>query len=442
MKKPTGLQTYWPTNLIMKPSVKKLKNGMTVLLEPVPGAPSMTIFAYCRVGSRYETGKINGASHFIEHLMFKGTKRRPNAQILSQELDRFGANFNAMTSKDYTGYYIKIDAHEAASAVDLLHDMLFHSKFDPKEIERERGVIIEEINMYEDNPKMRIDYLLESALFPNSTLGWDVAGPRRVIRSISRQDLVTYRDAYYIPERFTIVLAGKLPSNAVKLLASTFGKVKSSNKRGDEEFKRFRPLRAIKDPLAAEEKKTEQTQVGIGFYGYPYGHEHEPAAALCSIILGGYMSSRLFVQVRERKGLCYSISAAHEPLEDTGIFSIYAGLDRRRLPLAIRTIISEFKKVMKNDVTAAELRRAKDHIRGKLALAFEDSSFRASWYGKQWMFRGTTKTPKERMAELDAVTRADVVRVAKAMFYPETMARAVIGPNAGRGTLDKIFKWE
>ncbi len=426
----------------MKPAIKKLKNGITVVLDPVSGAESMTIFVYCRVGSRYETKAINGASHFIEHLMFKGTKRRPSTQDLSQELDQFGANYNALTVKDYTGYYIKIDARKSADAIDLLHDMLFHSKYDPKEVERERGVIIEEINMYRDNPSMRIEDILEAALFPNSTLGWDIGGPRKVIRKVSRKQLLSYRDAFYIPDRLTIALAGKVPARALKLLEDTFGKVRAPKKRKDADFKRFCPLREIKEPLAAEEKKTEQTQVGIGFYGYPYGHEDEPAAALTSMILGGFMSSRLFIQVRERKGLCYTIASMHQPLEDTGIFSIYAGLDRKRLPLAIRTIISELRKVATKGVTASELKRAKDHIRGKLALAFEDSSFRASWYGKQWMFRQTLKTPEERMAELDAVTRADITRVAQAMFRKETMARAVIGPNARRGTLDKIFKWE
>jgi predicted Zn-dependent peptidase len=423
----------------MKPTVKKLKNGISVILSPQKGAQSMTVFVFCRVGSRYETREINGASHFIEHLMFKGTKRRPNTRVLSRELDQYGANFNAMTSKDFTGYYVKIDAKHGALAVDLLHDMLFHSIYDPKEIKRERGVIIEEINMYEDNPKMHIEDILEEVLFPGSTLGWNIAGPRKVIRDITRKQLLDYRDRYYIPSRLTIALAGNVPANAMELLESTFGKVKQPSRPADAEFKPFCASHPLKHPLAIQEKATEQTQVGMAFYGYPWTHPDVHAAKILSTILGGSMSSRLFIQVRERKGLCYAISSFHQPLEDTGLFGIYAGLDRKRLKEAVTTILGEVKKVRTSGVTAEELRRAKDHLRGRITLAFEDSSFQTDWYGKQWMFTGAFDTPEERMKRLDRVTRADVKRVASDLFRRGAMASAVIGPGLKKGTLEKFF---
>ena len=301
----------------MKPTPKKLKNGMPVLIVPQKGAESMTLLVLCRVGSRYETKDINGASHFIEHLMFKGTKKRPNTQVISRELDRYGSEYNAYTDKDMTGYYIKMDADKTKLAVDMLHDMIFHSKYAPKEMERERGVIIEEINMYEDNPRMHIDDLLEEALFPNSTLGWNIAGPREVIKTVPREKLIRYRDAYYIPGRMTVVVAGKIVPGIMPLLQKTFGSVKRPS-GNDAAFDPFCAPAKLRDPVSYQEKNTEQVQLGIAFHGLPFGHADLAAAGLLGTILGGTMSSRLFIAVRERRGLAYSIRATAAAYADTG----------------------------------------------------------------------------------------------------------------------------
>lgn len=425
----------------MKPQLKKLKNGIPLIVIPQKGAESMTLFVFCRVGSRYETKSINGASHFIEHLMFKGTKRRPDTQTISRTLDRYGAEYNAMTSKDFTGYYVKMDAAQTPLAIDLLHDMLFHSHYDAKEMDRERGVIVEEINMYEDNPRMHIEDLLEEALFPGSTLGWNIAGPREVIKTVSRDELIAYRDAYYVPGRLTIALSGKIHPKALGLLEKTFGRVKTPKPTADHAFKPFTVPEKLAEPLAFQEKKTEQVQLGMAFHGLPLGHKDGPAVSLLASILGGSMSSRLFIQVRERRGLCYSISASHQPMEDTGVFSVMAGLEKARFPEAVKTILAELKKTTTTSVTAEELRRAKDHIRGKITLAFEDSSFQADWYGKQWMFQQKIESPEQRLRKFEQVTAADIKRVAKVIFRPEHMAQAVIGPFASKKELAKMFVW-
>lgn len=425
----------------MKPTLKRLKNDLPVILVPQKGAESMTLFVFCRVGSRYEREEINGASHFIEHLMFKGTKRRPTTRMISRVLDRYGAEYNAMTSKDYTGYYVKMDASHTPLAVDLLHDMLFHSHYKAAEMNRERGVILEEINMYEDNPQMHIEDLIEEALFPDSTLGWNIAGPREVIRKVTRKQLIDYRDAYYIPSRLTVVVAGNVPVNMMSLLEKTFGKVKQPTTPVDKPFVPFDAPERLAQPLALQEKQTEQVQLAIAFHGLGLGHEDLPAASLLGTILGGSMSSRLFEQVRERRGLCYSIRASHQPLEDTGIFSVAAGLDRSRMEEAVKTVFKELEKVRKSVVTAEELRRAKDHIRGKLTLAFEDSAFQADYYGRQWMFRGTLDTPEQRLSKLERVTASDIKRVARQILQPSHMASAVIGPFAKKAALAKMFDW-
>lgn len=424
-----------------KPTLRHLKNGMSAILVPQKGATSMTIFVMTKVGSRYETREINGASHFIEHLMFKGTKKYATTEILTRTLDQFGAEYNAFTGKDLTAYYIKMDAAKTPLAIDLLHEMLFKSKYEQKEIDRERGVIIEEINMYEDNPRMHLDDLLEEALFPDSTLGWNIAGPREVIKTVSREDLITYRDSYYIPERMTVVVAGKIVQGTLQLLQKTFGSVKSPKKREDRPFNVFRAPTKLVNAVKLQAKQTEQVQLAMAFHGIKLGAKDVPAATLLSTILGGSMSSRLFIQIRERLGLCYSIRAGHECLEDTGIFSISSGLDKKRVNEAVKAIFKELKLIKKTLVKPEELRRAKDHIRGRTMLAFEDSSTQADWYGRQWMFQGTLETPEEKMRRLEQVTASDIRRVAKLILQPERMAAAAIGPFAKTTEFAKMMKW-
>jgi len=425
----------------MKPKLRKLKNGLPVLLVPQKGTRSMTLLVLCRVGSRYESKDINGASHFIEHLMFIGTKKRPTTEILTRELDRYGAEYNAFTGKDMTGYYIKMDAEKTPLAVDMLNDMIFHSTYDPKEIDRERGVIIEEINMYEDNPRMHLEDILEEALFAGSTLGWSIAGPREVIRSVSREKLVAYRDAYYIPSRMTIAVAGKIVPGIMPILEKTFGRIKRDGGK-DEAFAPFAPPKKIADPIGYQEKNTEQVQFSLAFHGLKLGDKDLAAASLLATILGGTMSSRLFIQIRERRGLCYSISASHQPMEDTGVFSISAGLEKKRFHEAFKAIMAEVRKTLRSRVTAEELRRAKDHIRGKTLLAFEDSANQADWYGRQWLFRHKVETPEERMKRFEAVTSAQIARVAKRIFRKESMAVAVIGPFGKKSELKKKITWK
>jgi predicted Zn-dependent peptidase len=425
----------------MKPTHHKLKNGMSAILVPQKGATSMTLFVMVKVGSRYERREINGASHFIEHLMFKGTKKRPTTEILTRMLDQYGAEYNAFTGKDLTAYYIKMDAAKTALAIDLLHDMLFRSTYNPKEIDRERGVIIEEINMYEDNPRMHLDDLLEEVLFPDSTLGWNIAGPREVIRKVSRDDLIAYRDAYYIPERMTVVVAGKIAPSVMSLLQKTFGSVKPRPKKEDRDFAPFCQPKKLTKAVGLQVKKTEQVQLAMAFHGLPLGDKDLPAATLLATILGGSMSSRLFIQIRERRGLCYSIRAGHESLEDTGVFSVSAGCAKSRVGEALRAILKELKDVTKKPVKAEELRRAKDHIRGRTMLAFEDSSTQADWYGRQWTFQRTLETPDEKMRRIEKVTAADIRRVAAKIIRPERMASAAIGPFKNSSQFSSLLRW-
>ncbi|MDD2785835.1 MAG: pitrilysin family protein [Patescibacteria group bacterium] len=418
-----------------------LPNGLT-LIEAPQKAQSMTLLILVKVGSRYEPVKLTGASHFIEHLMFKGTDKRPTSLDISKELDRYGAEFNAYTGKDLTGYYIKMDASHTDEAVDLLHDMLKNSKFDPAEMNRERTVIIEEIKMYEDNPREHLSDLLESHMFYGSPLGRNIAGTRQSVAKITRRELVAYKDAYYIPSRMTVIIAGKITPGAIGLIKNTFGKLPRVKSDKDLPFACFDEPMKAKKPFALQKKATEQTQLALSFYGLPYGHHDKHIAGMLAKILGGGMSSRLFVEIREKLGLCYSIGAMHESLEDTGAFTVAAGLDHGRVKEALKAIYGQLNKIIQEPVSHDELSRAKDNSRGRLALAFEDSAVRAEWFGRQWLYERKLETPEKRIAQLQKITVGDIRRVAGLLLTPRKMILAAIGPDAIPKNFSQSIVWK
>lgn len=410
---------------------------MRVHLVPVDGTQAVTVLVLTKVGSRYETPKLNGASHFIEHLLFKGTKRRPTTLDISRTLDSVGAQFNAYTGKNLTGYYIKIDAKKTDLAVDMLHDMIFHSKFDEKEMNRERGVIMEEINMYEDNPMRHVDDLLEGIVFEGNTLGWEIAGTHKTMKEMKRVDILRYRDEHYIPSRMVVTVAGNIPKNIRTILEKTFGTVKSTSKHHPI-FEPF-TLSNTKRLVNVQFKKTEQIHLMFGFPSFGIKDDRQESLAILSTILGGTMSSRLFISVRERKGLAYMVRSGISSYEETGVFTIQAGLDKSRVPLAYKTIIQELRKVKKEGVTAKELKESVDHIRGGLMLQMENSSAQAEWYGNDELFLEHVRTPKSYIDKLARVTLADVKAVAREVLDEKKMKMAVIGPYKNEKEFLKIL---
>ena len=398
-----------------------MKNGIRVHLMPIAGTEAATFFVLVRVGSRYETSKLQGAAHFIEHLMFKGTKRRPTTLDISRALDAVGAEYNAYTGKD-----VKADARHLPLAIDLLHDMLFCSLYVKKELDRERRVIMEEINMYRDNPILHIEDMLEETLFDGNALGRSIAGTHETVRTMSRADVITFRDAHYLPSQIVLVAAGNIGKNTRTLIEKSFGTV-PKNKEPLKSFDAF-IARSKEARLRVCFKETEQIQLAFGFPSCALADKRNPATTLLSIILGGSMSSRLFVAVRERKGLAYSVRAAHSPYEDIGAFSVIAGLDASRLALAAKTILAEIKTMVSRGVTARELREAKDYVRGRMLLRLEDSSDHAEWIGRQELFLNKVKTLDDRMKEMECVTRGQLLVAAKEVLDEGKMVTAIIGP--------------
>lgn len=395
-------------------------------MVPKKNTKAITLLVLFKVGSRYEAPKLAGASHFIEHMMFKGTKRRPTTLDISRELDEVGAEYNAFTGKDLTGYYIKSAGQHFNLGLDILSDMLFNSKFDSKEFKREKGVIVEEIRMYFDNPMFHIEDMIENLVFKGNTLSRNIAGNAKSVLKMSRKAMLDFKNKYYQPKNTVVVAAGDIKKDALKLIKNYFGAPgKRQFIKGFEKFSQIQKTNRF-DFLR---KKTEQVQLAIGFPAYCYLDKKLPALNLLSIILGGTMSSRLFTEVRERRGLAYFVKTEIQPYEDTGIFTIRAGLDPKRLNEAVQVISKEIYKIKKEGVTEEELRRAKKTIQGRMALALEDSSALASFYGKQEILEGKIKTPEDKLEEVKKVTVKDVERVAREIFDRSKLSLAIISPK-------------
>lgn len=403
-------------------------NGLKLVVTPLANTEAVTLLILVKVGSRYESAKINGVSHFVEHLMFKGTKKRPSTLLISQELDSVGAEYNAFTSKDYTGYYIKVDSLKIDLAVDMLTDMLMNSTFSAEEIERERGVIIEEIKMYEDNPLMYIEDVFEETMFgADQPLGRHIAGPKEIIAKVTRKEIINYRDNYYVPNNMVVSVAGKVNVAKLEKLLKISGFLSQPKFK---KLKKFLPAKVIgnKPKIQLVKRKTEQIQLCLGFPAYSYTDKNLPALNLLSVILGGNMSSRLFIEVRERRGLAYFVRSNISSYEDTGVWYIHAGLDPERFSDALRVILSELLKVRDELVTAEELKKAKQFVRGKLVLQMEDSDAQAQWYGRSWMFKGKIIDPEKELKRLEKVTVQDILKVTKALIASKRLSVAVIGP--------------
>lgn len=403
-----------------------LQNKVKLFLIPLQDTKSVTILVMYPVGSRYEPEKLSGVSHFIEHMMFKGTKKRPNTLILTREIDRLGAEYNAFTSKEYTGYYIKADSKYLATSLDILSDMLFNSKFEAREMKKEKDVIVEEIRMYNDNPLMNIENILEEVMFADE-LGRDVAGTEKHVLNYKREDVLAYRDKYYSPQNVTIVIAGNIDDKTEKMVTKYFGQEKNKQKFNNN----FAPGKLNSDSqekrIKIQKKKTDQAQLMLGFPGFDYNAKENAILSVLNTILGGSMSSRLFIQIRERRGLAYMVRSGADNFRDTGYVYVRAGLESKNINPAIKVIKDEIKKIIDKGITKKELADAKTHIHGSLILSLEDSSVQASWLAKESLFMDKIKTPEERLKEIDNVTNQQIKNLAKKVFKFNQMRVAIIG---------------
>jgi predicted Zn-dependent peptidase len=406
-----------------KYKTKLLSNKLPLHIIPLEGAKTATVLFMFRTGSRYENRENSGLSHFLEHMFFKGTKNRPNTMAISGELDALGGEFNAFTAKEYTGYFVKVAAAKLKPAIEVLNDMLLNSLFEEKEIEREKGVIIEEYNMYENNPMMHIEDVFENCLFGDTPAGWDTIGTKENIKAFKRQDFIDYFKMQYGTKSLSVVLAGNVNSAAIKTAEKLLlGFQKNS----------WQKKIAVKNNQKAPQfkisyKNGDQTTIALGVRTVPMGHKLELKLKLLSVILGGSMSSRLFINLRERNGLAYYVRTSTEYHSDAGYLDTQAGIPTAKVKEAVKIILAEYKKLKNELVGQEELKKAKDLIKGRLFLHMEASDEVASWYGKQAALRGKIITPAKFLTEIDKITSADLRRAAAQVFVNKNLNFALIG---------------
>lgn len=414
-----------------------LKNGLRVITVPMKDTQTATVVVMVGVGARYESEKEAGLSHFIEHMFFKGTKKRPTTLSIAEELDSIGGESNAFTSKDSTGYYAKVDSKHIATALDVVADIYLNSKIDAAEIEKEKGTIVQEINMYEDMPMRSVGDYFEGLLYGRNSLGRDVLGYKKSVQSFKRGDFIKYRNKFYTANDTVICVAGKFDEkNISEKIKRYFSAMRKGKKPKISRVKENQKKAAIKIKF----KKTDQTQLVIGSRAYDENHKDRFVLSLLSIILGGTMSSRLFIEVRERRGLAYYVRTIGDSFEDCGYIAVQAGVEHKNLEKAIKIIIGEYKKIATEKVSAKELQKAKDFIKGKSVMGLESSDEVAMFFVEQGLKKKIIMTPKEIFARIDKVTVSDILRVAKDVFRKNTLNLAIIGPHKNSQKLQKLLK--
>ncbi len=401
-----------------------LDNDVRLIVADQPEAPSATALVMFGVGSRYETAEQNGIAHFAEHMFFKGTERRPTARDISVEIDGIGGEFNAFTGKEYTGYYVKCAAEHLELAVDVLQDQLLHSKFDGEEIEREKGVILEEMNMYRDTPMRYIGTVYDDLLFGDTPLGRDIIGTDQVIKGADRDLFMGFLNQWYTANRCVVGLGGNVSDAAKAKVAATFGDIAPSNqgKADGGDWSQAEPR------VKVHNKKSDQAHIAIGLRAPGMLDEDRYAISVMNAILGGGMSSRLFTEVRERLGLCYYVRSHHDAYTDTGSLLVQAGVDTNRIDLAVTTILDELWKMLAEAPPEHELRKAKNFLKGRFVLGVEDPRGLIMYGVRKEAVENELTEPQQTLDGIEAVTLDDVVRVSRDILVRDTLNLAVLGP--------------
>lgn len=415
-----------------------LKNGLRVILVPQKNNLAATVLILVEAGSEYETKEINGLSHFLEHLMFKGTKNRPKPGMISHELDSLGAEYNAFTGGQYTGYYAKVQKEKITKAVDLVSDLYLNPIFNPEEIEKERGVIIEEINMYEDTPMRRVNELFTALLYGDQPAGWDIAGRKEVIRELKRDQFETYRSKHYVAPKTVVVVSGAFDEKKVLAqIKKTFGELKKlpALKKPKTTEKQAKP------ELSVKFKESDQSHLVLGVRAFDVFDKRKYALQVLADVLGGGMSSRLFHKVREELGAAYYVRAEADLSLDHGFAAVSAGVDHSKIEAVIKAILGEMSRLAKELVPAAELQKAKDHMIGNFILGLEGSDELASYYGGQEIITRKTAAPEEVIKKVKAVKAEEIRAVAKTLFVDKGLNLAVIGPYKESESFKKILKF-
>ncbi|MBA2461004.1 MAG: insulinase family protein [Actinobacteria bacterium] len=400
-----------------------LSNGLRVLTAPMPHAQSVSCFIMLAAGSRYETPGTNGIAHFAEHMFFKGTERRPTARDIASEIDAIGGEFNAFTGKEYTGYYVRCAADTRDTALDVLVDMLRRSKFDPGEIEREKGVIVEEMNMYFDTPRDFIGGVYESLLYGDQPLGWDIIGRKETVRSATRETFTDYVGRWYRPDRMVVGVGGKIGDGLSERLEKLLGDLEHGSAGDPPPVE----LPANGARVKVHTKSSDQAHVVLGVPSRPLRDPDRYVLQLLATVLGGGMSSRLFTEVRERRGLAYYVFGTNHSYTDAGSLHAQSGVDINRIDDAVSTIVEQFRLLASEPVPTDELEKARNFTKGRFVLQLESPHGTILFGLRREVLEGEATEPAKVLAELDAVTAEDLQRVAQEILE-SGFRLAVIGP--------------
>lgn len=416
---------------------KTLKNGMRIIVVPMKDTNTVTVMSLVSAGSKYETKFNNGISHFLEHMCFKGTTNRPTSMDINRELDGLGAQSNAFTSEEFTGYYAKAEAKHLNQMVDIISDMYLNPIFPKIELEKEKGVILQEISMYEDLPQRQVGKLMMKLLYGDQPAGMAVLGPSENIKKMKRQDFVNYRAKHYVARATMLVVSGKCdPEKVFKLAEKAFKDISKGSKNPKKKVVEVQKIPQV----LLQSKATDQTHMILGFRAFGAKDKRSSTLSVLSGVLGAGMSSRLFHKLREEMGVCYYVKTAADEYTDHGILEIRTGVDRQRVLEVIKVLLVECHKLKTELVSDAELRKVKDFLIGNLYLALETSDSFAEFYGIQEIIKGDAKTADEIKTEIEKVTAKDILKLANQIIINEGLNLAIIGQNLNKKTLQKILK--
>ncbi len=398
---------------------------MRIVVVPMPENPTTTVLVLVETGSKYETKEKNGLAHFLEHMCFKGTTNRPNTSDLSIELDGLGCEYNAFTGQEYTGYFAKGKATDTKKILDILSDLYQNPLLQEDEIQKEKGVIVDEINMYEDLPTQKVYEIWMKLLYGDQPAGWPIAGTRELVRAMTRKDFVNYRADHYVAEATTIVIAGDIKKASImKDVEKAFAHIHTGKKKSAKKTK----VSQTSPRVACMYKEIDQTHCVLGVHTFPVGDKRNPALSLLGGILGSGMSSRLFRKLRDEMGVGYYVRAGNTASMDAGFFSIATGVANDRVHEVLAAIIKECMRLTEELVSEEELHKVKEHLVGTMYLGLESSDDLAEYYGVQEVLRRDLKTPKEKERMLRNVTAKEVRDIARRIFKDKHLNLALIGP--------------
>jgi len=415
-----------------------LKNKLRVLTVPMPSLESATVTVWVKTGSRNEKERISGISHFLEHMAFKGTKKYPSPRLATGFLDGLGAEYNAGTSHEWTDFYVKVRVGILEKAFEILSEVIINPILDATEIEKEKGTILEEIAMHEDIPMEKVGDVFQETIYPTHPLGRDIAGTPKSVKAIKREDFIKYRYQYYSSNNMLVTVAGGINEKKVKSLANKyFSGLTHVEKLKEKKFEG----KQTELNLKLIGKKTEQAHFILGYPAYSRTHKDRFIESVLSTILGKGMSSRLFNEIRWKRGLAYAVYTSAARFIDTGYLATYEGVDPIKCEEALKVTLDQIYGLAsgKYPIKVKEIRKSKDYLKGRIALALEDTAAVNDFFGERALFEDEIETPEEVLEKIEKVTIEDIMRVAKDIFKPEKLNLAIIGPYKDQARFEKLL---